>query len=68
MEWSLKDFYASGGTTTFVDRLCGSLGIHASTVKIVGVYEGSLIIDYQITGDSAEEVAQIKQKEVAAYS
>jgi len=38
MEWTLEDFYAKGGTTTFVDRLAGSLGIHASTIKVVSVY------------------------------
>jgi hypothetical protein len=46
MEWTLNEFFSKGGTTKFVDRLCGSLGIHASTVKIVSVYEGSLIINY----------------------
>lgn len=48
MEWTIQDFYAKGGTTTFVDRLAASLGIHASTIKIVGVYEGSLVVDYFI--------------------
>lgn len=48
MEWSINDFYAKGGTTTFVDRLAASLGIHASSIKIVGVYTGSLIVDYFI--------------------
>ena len=48
MEWTLEDFYAKGGTTTFVDRLAASLGIHASTIKVVGVYTGSLVVDYNI--------------------
>jgi len=52
MEWTLEDFYAKGGTTTFVDRLAASLGIHASTIKVVGVYTGSLIIDYNIFADN----------------
>lgn len=42
MEWSMEKFFSKGGTTAFVDRLCASLGIHASTVKVVSVYEGSL--------------------------
>ena len=48
MEWSLDEFFSSGGTTTFVDRLAGALGIHASTIKVVSVYEGSLILNYDI--------------------
>jgi hypothetical protein len=48
MEWTVEAFYAKGGTTSFIDRLAASLGIHASTIKVVGVYEGSLVIDYNI--------------------
>jgi hypothetical protein len=38
----------NGGTTTFVDRLAAVLGIHVSSIKVVGVYEGSLVVDYNI--------------------
>jgi len=54
MEWSVKDFFASGGSTMFIDRLSASLGIHASTIKMVSVYEGSLVVNYEViepTGD-----------------
>jgi len=44
----MDQFYMNGGTTTFVDRLAGVLGIHVSSIKVVGVYEGSLVIDYNI--------------------
>jgi hypothetical protein len=54
MEWTLAEFYADGGATTFVDRLTGALGIHASTVKIVSVYEGSLIVNYEVYKDQDE--------------
>jgi hypothetical protein len=37
--------------------LTASLGIHASTVKIVSVYEGSLIINYDIYVDDDDEDA-----------
>jgi len=30
MEWTMAEFFADGGTTSFVDRLTASLGIHAS--------------------------------------
>lgn len=49
MEWTFKEFFSAGGTTSFMDRVAGSLGIHASTIKIVSVYEGSLVVNYDIT-------------------
>lgn len=48
MEWTMEAFFADGGTTTFMDRVAGALGIHASTIKIVSVYEGSLVVNYEI--------------------
>lgn len=51
MEWSVDEFFNNGGTTTFVDRVAGSLGIHASTIKVVSVYEGSLVVNYDINVD-----------------
>jgi hypothetical protein len=55
MEWTMDEFFADGGTTKFIDRLTASLGIHASTVKIVSVYEGSLIVNYEIESDEDDE-------------
>jgi uncharacterized beta-barrel protein YwiB (DUF1934 family) len=51
MEWSMDEFFSNGGTTQFIDRVAGSLGIHASTIKIVSVYEGSVVLNYDITVD-----------------
>jgi hypothetical protein len=51
MEWTFQSFYKAGGTTTFMNRIAGSLGIHASTIKIVSVYEGSLIVNYAIENE-----------------
>ena len=48
MDWSLDAFFSQGGTTTFIDRIAGSLGIDTSTIKIVSVYEGSLVVNYGI--------------------
>ena len=54
MEWSMDEFFNNGGTTQFIDRVAGSLGIHASTIKVVSVYEGSLVVNYDITIDESE--------------
>lgn len=58
----MKEFFAKGGTTAFVDRITASLGIHASTVKVVSVYEGSLNVDYAITADSPAALSVINAK------
>jgi hypothetical protein len=60
LEWTKDEFFSNGGTTAFVDRLCAALGIHASTVKVVSVYEGSVGVDYEIT-PSAEEPRSLEQ-------
>lgn len=49
MEWTMDAFFAEGGTTKFIDRLAGSLGIHASTIKVVSVYAGSVVANYEIS-------------------
>lgn len=49
MDFTLEAFFSGGGTTNFIDRLTSSLGIHASDVKIVSVYEGSLVVNYEIS-------------------
>lgn len=53
MEWTMNEFFSNGGTTKFIDRVAGSLGIHASTIKIVSVYEGSVVLNYDITVDTS---------------
>lgn len=55
MKWDLDSFFDDGGTTTFADRMAGALGIHASTVSVVGVFEGSVIVDYEIDVPTSDE-------------
>jgi hypothetical protein len=57
MEWTMDAFFSNGGTTSFMDRIAGSLGIHASTIKIVSVYEGSLVVNYEINEPNNDPVA-----------
>lgn len=35
MEFTLDEFFAAGGVTTFADRMAAVLGIHKSDVKVV---------------------------------
>ena len=68
MEWTMDEFFADGGTTTFVDRLTASLGIHASQVKIVSVYEGSLVVNYEIEPEEGQTLEILEQQQSEAYS
>ena len=68
MEWALDEFFDNGGTTQFIDRVAGSLGIHASTVKIVSVYEGSLVVNYGIENDDEEALEEAKAAQTAAFA
>jgi hypothetical protein len=60
MEWTADEFFDNGGTTVFADRLAGSLGIHISTIKVVSVYEGSLVVNYEIA-PTEEEPLQMEE-------
>ena len=70
MEWTMDAFFKKGGTTAFVDRLAGSLGIHASNIKMVSVYQGSLVVNYAITTDDGDKEAlkQIQQTQNALFA
>ena len=50
----MSSFFAAGGTTTFADRVASSLGIKPSNIKVVSVYEGSVIVDFQIIEDAGK--------------
>lgn len=56
MDWTLDAFFAAGGTTKFTDRLAASLGIHASNIKIVSVYQGSVIVDFVLISSATNEI------------
>jgi hypothetical protein len=62
MEWTMEEFFNDGGTTSFIDRLTGSLGIHASQVKIVSVYEGSLVVNYEIEPDDETSIDELETR------
>lgn len=59
MNWTLSEFYASGGTTQFQDRVAASLGISVANVKIVSVYTGSVVVEFQIMEDSSGSVSKV---------
>ena len=66
----MDEFYSSGGTTSFADRVSAALGIHASQIKVVAVYKGSVVVEYLIESDpeSSESTATQLRKMKAAQN
>jgi len=46
LDWTLEEFYAADGVDNFVDRMAAVLGVHGSQIKVVAVYQGSVIVEY----------------------
>jgi hypothetical protein len=55
LEIEIEKFFEDGGVTTFIDNMAASLGIHRADLRIVSVYEGSTIIDFEIISNIADE-------------
>lgn len=64
MDWTLEEYFWAGGTTNFVDRLASSLGIHASEIKVVSVYEGSVYVQASIQPEDSENIEELRYKYV----
>lgn len=46
---NINTFFDNGGVATFVDRMCSFLNITTDRLKVVGVYEGSTVVDFAVT-------------------
>lgn len=55
LDWTLEEFYADGGVDTFTDRMAAVLGVHASQIKTVAVYQGSVIVEFFVDTDMDDE-------------
>jgi len=53
LQWTAAEFFEGDGVTTFCQRMASVLGIDASRIKVVSVFEGSLNISFQILSDPA---------------
>ena len=65
LSWTIEEFYADGGTTTFTDRVAGALGVDSWRIKTVAVYEGSVIVEFFLVADESLEedsIAELRKK------
>jgi len=58
LEFSVAEFFASGGIVSFTDRMAAVLNIHAADIKVVAVYEGSTIVEFQVIQRDPEVVEE----------
>merc|ERR1712176_156840 len=58
IEWTLEEFYADGGTSALIDRLASVLGIHASRVQVLEVYEGSVVARVLLLDEDEDGTAE----------
>jgi hypothetical protein len=56
MQWTMEEFWAEGGVTTFADRLASILDIHPSRVHTIQVYEGSVCVQFTVTEEDPDPV------------
>ena len=55
----MNQFFADGGTTKFVDRVAASLGLKPANIKVVSVYQGSVVVDFTIVEDEVKSVTKL---------
>jgi hypothetical protein len=55
LEWTVKEFFQEDGIGKFTDRMATSLGIHKADLKVVQVYEGSVIVEFQVMTEEGDE-------------
>lgn len=55
LEWTLKAFFQEDGIGKFTDRMAAVLGIHRADLKVVKVYEGSVIVEFEVTAEESDE-------------
>jgi len=59
MKWTMREYFADGGSTRFISRLSKSLNLSSSAINVVSVYSGSVVINYEIEAESSEELEKI---------
>jgi len=64
LDWTLEEFYAANGVDNFTDRMAAVLGVHASQIKVVAVYQGSVIVEYLVEVPPEDEEPDKTLKEI----
>mmetsp|Transcript_37442 Transcript_37442/g.45605 ORF Transcript_37442/g.45605 Transcript_37442/m.45605 type:complete len:155 (-) Transcript_37442:948-1412(-) len=66
LEWTVKEFYQESSIGQFTDRMAAALNIHRGDMKVVQVYEGSVILEFMVMSEG--EPSEESKKELEAVS
>lgn len=44
LDWTVREFYEADQVSVFTDRMAATLGVAAADLKVVQVYEGSVVL------------------------
>ena len=55
LDMTMDEFFSKGGEEWFKDELSVSLGVSKEAVNIIGVYEGSVIVVYEILDNDGND-------------
>lgn len=56
LDMTLDEFNSKGGEEWFIGELSVTLGVSKDMVEIIGVYEGSVIVVFEITDDKSNSI------------
>jgi hypothetical protein len=48
LEFSLEQFWEEGGCNIFVHRMAAVLEVHYADIRVVGVYRGSTVVEFEV--------------------
>jgi hypothetical protein len=67
LDFDFETFFAEGGVTTFIDNMAAVLGIHKADLKVISVYEGSVIIDFEVIENLFAEIPVVLEEVQATF-
>ena len=48
IDWTMSEFFAADGPSKFINRIASVLNIAPSRIKVAGIREGSVIVDFTV--------------------
>ena len=54
IDWTMSEFFAADGPSKFINRISSVLNIEPSRIKIAGIREGSVIVDFTVEPDGTQ--------------
>lgn len=65
IDWTMSEFFGDDGTSRFISRLASVLNIAPSRIKIAGIREGSVIVDFTVEPEDGQ-TPQLQSQNIAS--